>query len=86
MFSSINLITTEFVALLSSMAYTNLVKESVAINIHLCWPLDSGFISPMKSSPHCLKGSSTCIGITGRGESFCPLAKNWHFWHDLTWE
>ena len=52
-FSLIKLIITLSVAFLVGMASTHLVKKSVAIIIHLCYPEDAGFISPMKSKPHC---------------------------------
>ena len=29
------------------------MKKSVAFNIHLCCPEETGLISPIKSSPHC---------------------------------
>ena len=46
------------------------VKKSVAVRIHLCYPEEDGFISSMKSIPHCWKGASTCMGFKGNGNSF----------------
>jgi len=34
----------------------------MAVNIHLCCAEDDGWISPIKSRPHCWKGAEIKIG------------------------
>ena len=41
------------VAYLVGMASTHLVKKYVVFKIHLCYPEEIRFISPIKSKPHC---------------------------------
>jgi hypothetical protein len=66
--SSRNPMITLWEALLVGMASIHLVKKSVAVRIHLCCPLEAGWISPIKSSPHCWKGPCypRYLGITRR--------------------
>ena len=49
---------------------THLVKKSVAVKIHLFFPEEDGFISPMKSKPHYLKGELTAIDFKGNATTF----------------
>ena len=58
------------VAFLMGIASTHLVKKSVAVKIHLCFPEEDGFISPMKYKPHCLKGALIAIDFKGNATTF----------------
>ena len=39
------------ISLLVGISSTHLVKKSVVVKIHLCFPLEGGLISPTKSKP-----------------------------------
>ena len=74
---------TEYVAFLVGMASIHLVKQSMAVKIHLCCAEEAGCISPMKSMPHCIKGPSTVMGCKGRGRSFLLPSKIQHLWQTI---
>jgi len=42
----------------------------VAVRIHLCWPEEGEWISPMKSRPHYWNGFSVEMGFRGKGKVF----------------
>jgi hypothetical protein len=48
----------------------HLVKYSVEVRNHLCCPLEGGFISPLNSNPHCLKGPLEVMGFRGSESNF----------------
>jgi hypothetical protein len=82
--SSRNPMITLWEALLVGIASIHLVKKSVAVRIHLCFPLEVGWISPIKSRPHCWKGLETTIGFKGRDLSYCFPENIWHLMQALT--
>jgi len=45
---------------------------------------DDGWISPMKSNPHCWKGLSIDIGFKARGNTFIFPSNMWHLWREVT--
>ena len=48
----------------------------MVVKIHLCCPLEGGWIYPMKSKPHCWKGIFSIIGFKGRERNFCFPTNN----------
>jgi hypothetical protein len=69
---------------LVGISSTHFVKYYVVVNIHLCWPLEFRFISPMNFKPYCWKGASTLIGLRGNGIQFCLHTNIWHPGNALT--
>jgi hypothetical protein len=50
----------------------------VVVSTHLCYAEDGRFISPIKSKPHCMKGASNEINLSGRGCNFLLPSKILH--------
>jgi hypothetical protein len=82
--SSRNPMITLWEALLVGIASIHLVKKYVAVRIHLCCPLEAGWIYPMKSRPHCWKGPETTTCFKGRDLSCCLPENLWHLMQALT--
>jgi hypothetical protein len=82
--SSRNPIITLWEALLVGIALIHLVKKYVVVRIHLCCPLEAGWISPIKSRPHYWKGPETTIGFKGRDLSYSFPENLWHGMQALT--
>jgi len=72
------------VAALVGIVLIHFVKYLFFSDIHLCLPLEFGFISSMKSNPLCLKGASTLIGLSGKGRMFYFPANIWYSEYALT--
>ena len=54
MYSRMKFATVALVAFFKGMASTHFVKYSVAAKIHI-WPLEGGFMGPIRSTPKCGK-------------------------------
>jgi hypothetical protein len=82
--SSRNPMITLWEALLVRIASIYLVNKSVAVKIHLCFPLEVGWISTIKSRPHCWKGPEMTTSFKGRDLSYCFPENLWHEIQALT--
>lgn len=71
------------VAFFKRMASAYFVKYSVAAKIHI-WPLEGGFMGPIRSSPHAWKGHGVIISCSTFGWVCIASPSTWHVWHVLT--
>jgi hypothetical protein len=74
MFVSRNWMMIVLVACFMGIASIHFVKL-VVVSIHFFHVEDGGFISPMKSKPHCMNGASNEIDFSGRGYNFLLPSK-----------